>query len=63
MSARGLGRVIAEIRNMRDAGRPLRAIAGDLNDRGIVGKRGGRFHASTIRAICANDLHGERLAA
>jgi hypothetical protein len=25
--------------------------------RGIVGKRGGKFFASTIKAVCDNDLH------
>jgi hypothetical protein len=34
-----------------------RAIASDLNERGIIGKRGGRFYASTIRGIVKNDLH------
>jgi site-specific DNA recombinase len=55
-------RVVAEIRDGRDAGMSFRAIADDLNARGITGKRGGRFYASTIKAICDNDLH-DRLAA
>ena len=50
-------RVVSEIRQMRDAGMTYRAIAADLNERGIVGKRGGTFYASTIRDICRNDLH------
>jgi len=35
----------------------------DLNARGIVGKRGGKFHASTIKAVCDNDLHDVPVAA
>lgn len=50
-------RVIAEIREMRDEGKTLREIANDLNGRGIVGKRGGKFFASTIKAVLSNDLH------
>jgi hypothetical protein len=49
--------VVAEIRAMHDQGKTLREIAGDLNARGIVGKRGGKFHASTIRAVLGNSLH------
>lgn len=51
------GRVVAEIQDMRDQGMTLRDIAGDLNERGIKGKRGGKFYASTIKAILDNDLH------
>lgn len=50
-------RVVAEIKDMRGAGMTLRDIADDLNSRGIVGKRGGKFFASTIKAVLANDLH------
>ena len=32
-------------------------IAGTLNADGLHGKRGGQFHASTIRAVLGNDLH------
>ena len=49
--------VVAEIKQMRDAGMTYRAIASDLNDRGIIGKRGGSFYASTVRGIAHNDLH------
>lgn len=55
--------IVREIFAARDQGKSLRAIAGDLNRRGIVGKRGGIFHASTIRAILANDIHAEPPAA
>ena len=50
-------RVVAEIKDMRGAGMTLRDIADDLNARGIVGKRGGKFFASTIKAVLANELH------
>jgi site-specific DNA recombinase len=49
--------IVQEIFAMRDQGKTLRAIARELNDRGIVGKRGGTFHASTIRGILTNDIH------
>jgi hypothetical protein len=49
--------VVSEIRAMHAQGKTLREIAGDLNDRGVVGKRGGKFHASTIRAVLGNSLH------
>jgi DNA invertase Pin-like site-specific DNA recombinase len=49
--------VVAEIKQMRDAKMTYRAIASDLNERGIIGKRGGQFYASTIRGIVSNDLH------
>jgi site-specific DNA recombinase len=50
-------RVVAEVLEMRHAGQTFRAIADDLNYRGIVGKRGGQYYASTIRAICNNTIH------
>jgi len=49
--------IVSEIRAMRQNGLSLHKIANDLNGRGIVGKRGGKFYASTIRAILGNDLH------
>ena len=49
--------IIAEIRQMRTAALSYDAIAGDLNERGIVGKRGGKFYACTVRGIVMNDLH------
>jgi hypothetical protein len=42
---------------MRQGGMSLLKIANDLNGRGIIGKRGGKYYASTIKAICDNDLH------
>jgi DNA invertase Pin-like site-specific DNA recombinase len=49
--------VVAEIQEMREKGSTLRAIANDLNDRGIIGKRGGMFYASTIQAVLRNSIH------
>jgi site-specific DNA recombinase len=49
--------VIAQIRSMRSRGSSLRQIATMLNEGGIVGKNGGRFHASTIKAILENKIH------
>ena len=49
--------VVAEIKDMRGQGKTLREIADDLNGRGIGGKRGGKYHASTIKAVLANSLH------
>ena len=43
--------IVAEILRRRDAGDTLAAIANDLNERGIVGKRGGSWHPSTVRYL------------
>ena len=43
--------IVAEILRMRDAGASLAEIAEDLNGRGIEGKRGGRWHPSTVRYL------------
>jgi site-specific DNA recombinase len=45
------GLIVREILKRRKAGESLRAIANDLNERGIPTKRGGTWHASTIRYI------------
>jgi site-specific DNA recombinase len=50
-------RVVAEIRDLREGGMSLERIAADLNSRGIVGKRGGKFHGMTIKKILENTLH------
>lgn len=49
--------VIAEIKAMKAEGMTLMAIADDLNRRGIIGKRGGRYYARTIKNILENTLH------
>jgi site-specific DNA recombinase len=49
--------VIAKIRSMHLEGHSLRQIATSLNEEGISGKKGGKFHASTIRSVLANSIH------
>jgi site-specific DNA recombinase len=44
-------RVVAEILSMREQGHTLRAIAEEMNTRGIEGKRGGKWYASTVRYL------------
>ena len=41
-------RIVAEVIRLREAGATLAGIADTLNERGIEGKRGGRWYASTI---------------
>jgi len=54
--------VVAEIIRHREKGGTLTEIAEQLNTRGIAGKQGGRWYASTVRNILQR--HGEvRLAA
>jgi site-specific DNA recombinase len=49
--------VIAKIRSMHLEGHTLRQIAACLNENGISGKKGGKYHASTIKAVLANSIH------
>ena len=49
--------VVEKILAMRTGGMAYGKIAARLNDDGITGKLGGRFHASTIHKIIGNDLH------
>jgi site-specific DNA recombinase len=49
--------VVAEVIQRRAAGEGLERIAADLNQRGVKGKRGGRFSARTISLIAANTIH------
>lgn len=49
--------IVREVFAMREQGLTLRAIADDLNGRGIVGKRGGKYFVSTIRGILENDIY------
>ena len=44
-------RLVAEIQNRRQAGHTLQAIADSLNERGIKGKLGGRWHPSNVRYV------------
>lgn len=45
--------VLALVRERREEGRTLRAIAGELNDKAISPKRGPVWHASSVRSILA----------
>lgn len=42
---------VAKILRMRESGLPYRQIAEQLNTGGITGKRGGQWHASTVRYV------------
>lgn len=44
-------KIVGEILRQREAGMSLADIANHLNSRGIVGKRGGRWFASTVRYV------------
>ena len=44
-------RIVAEILRQRQAGASLAIIANDLNNRGIEGKRGGKWFPSTVRYL------------
>lgn len=50
-------RVIARIKAEHAARRSLRRIADGLNADAVPTKRGGAWHASTVRAVLGNDLH------
>ncbi len=54
---KGEQEVVEKIIAMRATGMAYGKIAASLNDDGITGKLGGRFHASTIHKIVGNDLH------
>lgn len=55
-------RAVKFIREQREAGKSLRDIAGQLNDQGIPTKKGGKWHASTIKYILNNNLYGKEVA-
>lgn len=44
-------KIVGEILRMREAGQSFAEIAGTMNARGIAGKRGGRWYASTVRYV------------
>ncbi len=49
--------LVQRICTMHSGGMAYAAIARTLNEEGVIGKRGGRFHASTIRYMLGNSLH------
>lgn len=53
--------IVAEILRARDAGASFAEIAGTLNERGIQGKRGGRWYASTVSYVIKRQ-HKQRSA-
>lgn len=54
----GEQQVVATIKAQHAAGVPLERIAAGLNARGVKGKRGGSFYATTVRKIVGNSIHG-----
>lgn len=55
--------VIQMIRGWSGEHWSLHKIARELNDRGISGKAGGKWHASTVRYVLGNELHSPRRVA
>ncbi len=49
--------IVQQVLALRAEGISYKRIADQLNDDGVGGKNGGRFHASTIHKIVGNDLH------
>ena len=54
-------RVVREIFHLRENGESLRSIAGHLTDEKIPTKRGGKWHASTVKSILDNPIYRGRL--
>jgi len=50
-------KIVADIHRWRRKGLSMDKIAKRLNAAGVVGKRNGRFYASTVKAILDNDIH------
>lgn len=53
----GEQQVVATIKAQHAAGVPLERIAAGLNARGVKGKRGGAFYATTVKKIVGNTIH------
>jgi len=51
--------IVDYIFQLREEGLSYWKIAEDLNNRGIKGKRGGKWYAGTVRYIIQNDLYEE----
>lgn len=50
-------RILAQMREWRAGGTSLRAIARELEHRRVATKRGGEWHAATVRYMLRNELH------
>lgn len=50
--------IIERIKEMDRAGVPMMRIAEALNGEGVPTKKGGKWYASTVKAILTNTLHG-----
>lgn len=48
--------VVAEILTMKEQGSTLMAIADSLNTRGVQGKRGGKWYASTVKYLIGRQI-------
>ena len=51
---KGEAETVKQIHALRAAGATLTAIADDLNARGVKTRRGGRWHASSVREVLSN---------
>lgn len=49
--------IVRLVMRHRKRGDAMNVIASKLNAAGVKGKKGGRFHASTVRRILTNSLH------
>ena len=56
---KGEWEIVDYIFQLREEGLSYWKIAEDLNNRGIPGKRGGKWYAGTVRYIVQNDLYEE----
>ena len=54
--------VLGKVMAWRQAGLSLRKIADELTKRGVATKQGGKWHASTIKYLLANDLYVKEAA-
>jgi DNA invertase Pin-like site-specific DNA recombinase len=50
-------RVLAQMRKWRAEGSSLRTIVGELQRQGVATKRGGQWHAATVRYMLLNETH------
>jgi site-specific DNA recombinase len=54
--------IVHQVQGWRQQGRSLRWIAAWLTRRGVPTKRGGRWHACTVRYVLHNGLYGREVA-